>query len=103
MLLPNLAGYNQIWCGGEDVFVSSSSLDASISVENLFTLEDAPITVTLNYDINDLTFYSSACSFQGMLNHMSSKLMNMLNRSTSAIRVFGLYILVGHHCRQYIC
>jgi len=58
IVLPTIAGSNQIWCGGQDVpidpttTVSFSGITASLSV---------------SYSLNDLTMHSSPCSFQGIV------------------------------------
>jgi len=56
MVLPTLAGSNQIWCGGED---------ESIIPDTSVTGNGVTEKLLVNYSISSLTFFSGGCSLQG--------------------------------------
>jgi len=51
MVLPSLAGYNNIWCGG-----SGTTLQPNTYYDN---------GIHVSSSFQDLIYYSSPCSFQG--------------------------------------
>jgi len=58
MVLPTYAGHDEIWCGGQDKTVIPYSYVSGVGYS-------AQLNVV--YSTNSLTFYSSACTFQGIL------------------------------------
>jgi len=57
MVLPSLAGYDNIWCGGSDVTLLPESYFYRIGNYGY---------LGVNSSTSSLTFHSSACSFQGL-------------------------------------
>jgi len=56
-VLPSLAGYDNIWCGGNNV---------SVYPHSTFYVDGNFAYLNVDSSTQDLTFYSSPCSFQGI-------------------------------------
>ena len=59
IVLPTFVGHDEIWCGGQGVAVDPST---TVTFSGLTAL------LVVSYSINDLTVFSSPCSFQGTFN-----------------------------------
>lgn len=84
-MLPTFAGYNNIWCGGGDVVVPDTYI-----YPYYYGNDGGGLVFGLgvNYSIDSLTFYSSACSFQGKNNQVKIAVSELLH-------VLGAIILFG--------
>jgi len=61
VMLPSLAGYDNIWCGASDV---------TLLPESYFYRIGAYGYLGVNSSTSSLTFHSSACSFQGLYHQL---------------------------------
>ena len=54
--MPTYAGHDEIWCGGQGV---------TILPQTSVIVQGAVAEIVVSYSLDELTFKSSACSFQG--------------------------------------